>query len=463
MSHLLPSWTLRSSLGLILLTLGAIAGGPFARAQGFPATFADIVEDVLPTVVVVQVETPADRDTLFFEDFFEGESPGGTGSGFFIDTQGHIATNEHVVSIGELVSVVLHDGTVRPAELLGVDVDTDLAVLKIDPTGLDIKAVEWADSDQIRIGDWVIAVGNPLNVGVTVTHGIVSALNRDLSSGNPFDQRIQTDASINSGNSGGPSFDIHGKVIGVNQSIISRTGGSVGLGFMIPSNVAQQIVEQLKEFGEVRRGFLGLTFSEMTDELRERLNLDREGGVFVNQVYEGLPADRAGIRAKDVLFKFQGREISQQSDFIQMVAGTPPGAIVTLEVYRDGETFELEVELTLRETESLANSEMEDRQRLQDKYGVVGVQVSLAERLTLGLNPDDGGVRIVAMAPGNPFAAAGILPGDIIQEVDTLRVFDAGELFQSLETRIEEGIQIVELIVLREGETRRIELELPEE
>ena len=453
----LDALTRRLSAGFFILIAAFALPGP-SWAQGFPTTFADIVEDVLPTVVVVQVEGSGALD---LEEFFGGEAPGGTGSGFFIDTQGHIATNEHVVSIGEVVSVVLQDGTERPAEVLGVDVDTDLAVLKIDPEGLDIKPVEWADSDKIRVGDWVIAVGNPLNVGVTVTHGIVSALDRDLSRSNPFDQRIQTDASINSGNSGGPSFDINGKVIGVNQSIVSRTGGSVGLGFMIPSNVARQILEQLREFGEVRRGFLGITFSEMTDELRERLGLEGDGGVFVNQVFDGLPADRAGIQAGDVLFKFEGRDIDQQSDFIQMVAATPPGSIVTVEVYRDGEIFELQVELTLRETETLAQNDDLGAEQLPEQYGAVAVALSLAERLILGLNPDDGGVRLLALMPESPFADAGLRVGDIVQEVDTTRVFNAQELFQVLEARAEEGLITVDLVYLRDGETRKVEMTLP--
>ena len=432
-----------------------------ALAQGFPNTFADVVEEVLPTVVVVEVSSD-DDDGPRFEDFFD-EAPGGTGSGFFIDTQGHIATNEHVVSIGEIISVVLADGSERPAEVLGVDADTDLAVLKIDPTGLDIKAVEWADSDDLRVGDWVIAVGNPLDVGITVTHGIVSALNRDLSRDNPFDQRIQTDASINSGNSGGPSFNLEGKVIGVNQSIISRTGGSVGLGFMIPSNVAQQIVEQLRDFGEVRRGFLGLTFSEMTDELRERLDIDGQGGVLVNEVFPGLPADRAGIQAGDVLFKFQGRDIERQDDFIQMVAATPPGSIIRLEVFREGQVFDIEVELTLRETESLAQEDNRGAEGLRDKYGAIAVGLSLAERLILRLGPEDGGVRLLRIDEESSFASAGLEAGDIVQEVDGTPIFDAGELYSTLEARAQEDATTVKLTYLRdrEEEARVADMDLP--
>ncbi len=445
------------------LLLMAIALPVTVKAQGFPSTFADIVEEVLPTVVVVEVSSASGQEVQpSLDDFFGGQAPGGTGSGFFIDEQGHIATNEHVVSIGEIVSVVLADGSTHPAEVLGVDVDTDLAVLKIDPTGLDIKAVEWSDSDQLRVGDWVIAVGNPLDVGITVTHGIVSALDRDLSSSNPFDQRIQTDASINSGNSGGPSFNIEGKVIGVNQSIISRTGGSVGLGFMIPSNVAKQIVEQLRDFGEVRRGFLGITFSEMTDELRARLDIEGMGGVLVNEVFDGLPADRAGIQAGDVLFKFQGRDIEQQDDFIQMVAGTPPGSVIIVEVFRDGEVFDLEVELTLRETETLVQNDFSDgAEGLQLQYGTIALGLSLADRLTLDLSPEDGGVRLLGISPDSPFSKAGLVAGDIVQEVDTTRVFNANDLYSVLEARAEEGMIAVKLVYLRDGEQRVVEMELP--
>ena len=460
----------RHLIARLAITCVAILGVQSqALAQGFPNTFADVVERVLPTVVVVQVDSSRVDDQRSLEDLFGGEAPGGTGSGFFIDDQGHIATNEHVVSIGDVITVVLHDGTEHPADVLGFDVDTDLAVLKIDPTGLNIQAVEWADSDQLRVGDWVLAVGNPLNVGITVTHGIVSALDRDLDRTNPFDQRIQTDASINSGNSGGPSFDINGRVIGVNQSIISRTGGSVGLGFMIPSNVAQKILLQLREFGEVRRGFLGITFSEMTEDLKDRLNLERTGGanldqtggVFVNQVFDGLPADRAGIRAGDVLLKFQGRKISQQDDFIQMVAATPPGAIVTFEVYRNGKFFDLEVELTLRERETLASNDDQGLEQLQERYGILGVAISLAERLTLGLDPNDGGFRLLTLQVSSPFFTAGLRAGDLLQEVNGVSIFNAEDILAALDKSLASGAEIIELTYLRDGEQRIAEMTLP--
>lgn len=461
-------WMATGSLALAFVRSAFFASVIFAflpgiaRAQGFPFTFADIVEEVLPTVVVIQVQTPLNSDGMNLEDFFGGESPGGTGSGFFIDDEGHIATNEHVVSIGTDVSVVLTDGSVHAAEVLGVDVDTDLAVLKIDPDGLDIRAVEWADSDVVRVGDWVIAVGNPLDVGVTVTHGIVSALDRDLSRSNPFDQRIQTDAAINSGNSGGPSFNIDGQVIGVNQSIVTRSGGSVGLGFMIPSNIAKQIVDQLKAFGEVRRGFLGITFSELSDELRDRINYQGVSGVFVQQVFEDLPAQRAGIAAGDVIVTFEGRNIGQQSDFIQMVAATPPGSRVVLNIFRDGRFFDVVVELTLREIDALTeNDDMRGLDKLQELYGGIVAPVPLSERLTQGIRADEGAVRVVALMPGSLMVAAGLQLGDIIQEVDTTAVFKPDEFLSVLEARSEEGIQVVELAILRDGEPIRLEMKLP--
>ena len=452
---------IRQHLTTAVLCLFLLMPG-LARAQGFPGTFADVVERVLPTVVVVQVETPPDRAMVDLDEFFGGEAPGGSGSGFFIDTQGHLATNEHVVSIGEEVSVVLHDGKVRPAEVLGVDVDTDLAVLKIDPTGLEIQAVEWADSDKLRLGDWVLAVGNPLNVGITVTHGIVSALDRDLSPTNPFSQRIQTDAAINFGNSGGPSFDINGKVIGVNQSIVSRSGGSVGLGFMIPANVAVQVLDQLRAFGEVRRGFLGITFREMTQALRLRLGSPETGGVFVEQVLEDLPAERAGIRPGDILLTFQGREIRQQSDFIQMVASTPPGALVVIELFREGQIIEVEVELTLRVIDNLAENDFaSEEQVLRDVYGVMAGQITLFERLDLGLGPDAGGVRLFAVAPRGPFAAAGARADDIVQQVNGKSAFNLVDLLSALEGGAEAGASTVELTVLRDGKTLKLQMKLP--
>ena len=444
---------------IVSLFVALVVAPSAAFAQGFPFTFADIVDDVIDSVVVIEVQgAAADENPL--GDLFGGQVPGGTGSGFFIDTDGHIATNEHVVSLGNEVNVVLPNGETRAAEVLGMDVDTDLAVVKIDPTGLDIQAVEWADSDKLRIGDWVIAVGNPLDVGITVTHGIVSALDRDLSRSNPFDQRIQTDAPINSGNSGGPSFNLDSKVIGVNQSIVTRSGGSVGLGFMIPSNVAQSIVTQLRDYGEVRRGFLGITFTEMTDELRESLDFEGMGGVFVEQVFPGLPADNAGIQPGDVLLKFKGREIEEQQDFIFMVASTPPGTDVEVEVFRDGQVFTQIISLTLRETENLSSNEDGGSQNLQEQFGVVVFGLTLAERLTENLSQDEGGVRIAAIAPASPLAEAGLQVGDIIQEVDTARIFDSANLYDALRAAQADGLEIVRIAYLREGEAAIAEVNI---
>ena len=447
-------------VSLFVALIFAPAAGVAQHAPvGFPQTFADIVEDVIDSVVVIEVQGVApDRNPL--GDLFGQQVPGGTGSGFFIDAEGHIATNEHVVSLGEDVNVVLQNGEMRAAEVLGVDVDTDLAVIKIDPAGLNIQPIEWADSDELRIGDWVIAVGNPLDVGITVTHGIVSALDRDLSRSNPFDQRIQTDAPINSGNSGGPSFNLDAKVIGVNQSIVTRTGGSVGLGFMIPSNVAQSIVGQLRDFGEVRRGFLGITFTEMTDELRASLDFEGRGGVFVEQVFPGLPADNAGIQPGDVLLKFGGREIGEQQDFIFMVASTPPGTDVEVEVFRGGRVFTQTISLTLRETESLASNEDSGSEALQEQFGIVVFGLTLADRLTQNLNPDEGGVRIAAIAPNSPLGQAGLQVGDIIQEVDTVRIFDSGELYTTLRSAQRDGLEIVRVVYLRNGEASIVEVNI---
>lgn len=457
----------------LVLVVATAAASPGVLAQGFPTTFADVVEEVLPAVVEVQVrastfegEGDPEPPTSLFE-FFERQQGGpqrprgGAGSGFFIDVEGYLVTNEHVVAAGDLYSVVLSDGQEIEADLLGVDEATDLALLKIDPEGLNLTAVEWADSDAIRVGDWVLAVGNPLNVGITVTHGIVSAVNRDVQEGNPFDQSIQTDAAINSGNSGGPSFNLDGKVIGVNQLIRTPTGGSVGLGFMIPSNLARDIIGQIREGGEVQRGFLGLEPRVLSDEMRELLGLEDLNGVLINKVFAGLPADTAGLMAGDLITDVQGQAITDPESLIQIVSSYSPGTTIAIEIVRQGEVKLIEVALVKRGEESIAALETDGERLLAEDYGVRARTLGLDDLLQQGLQDMIGGAQLIAMAPRSPFAAAGLRPGDVVLEVDDTSIAGVDDLYQVLEARIDEGLEAVRLIFLREGEMNVREMELP--
>ena len=287
-------------------------------AKTITDSFADLVEDLVPGVVSIASKTIIKNDfeqqmprfpegspfDEFFKDYFERENPQspsqrpmiGLGSGFILDESGIVVTNNHVIEGADEISIIMHDQTKFTAELLGRDPKSDLAVLKFDPQGKKIDSLKWGDSDKARVGDWTIAIGNPLGLGGTVTAGIVSAISRDLGNG-PYVKFIQTDASINRGNSGGPLFNINGEVIGINTAIISQTGGSIGLGFAIPSNSAQKIIKQLIEFGRTKRGWLGVQITPVSEEIAESLGLQNEAGAFVSKINPEGPSKKAGIEA----------------------------------------------------------------------------------------------------------------------------------------------------------------------
>ena len=301
-------------------------------SQSHPSSFADLVENLSPAVVSIASTTIVENNNSqnqmpqfpegspfdeFFKDYFENErrnSPSqrpmtGLGSGFIISKDGIIVTNNHVIEGADEITVILSNQKEFTAELLGRDPKADLAVLKIDPGTTILTAVEWGDSESMRVGDWSIAIGNPLNLGGTVTAGIISAISRDLRGSGPYVKFLQTDASINRGNSGGPLFNIEGKVIGINTTIISQTGGSIGLGFAIPSNSAKKIVQQLKDFGRTKRGWLGVQIQPVSKDFAESLGLENEKGAFVSNVNPKGPSKKAGIEAGDVILKFNDIEI----------------------------------------------------------------------------------------------------------------------------------------------------------
>ena len=257
------------------------------------------------------------------------------GSGFIVDTAGVVVTNNHVIADADEINVIMNDGTKIKAELVGVDKKTDLAVLKFKPVK-PLIAVKFGDSDKLRLGEWVIAIGNPFSLGGTVTAGIVSARNRDISSG-PYDSYIQTDAAINRGNSGGPLFNLEGEVIGVNTLIISPSGGSIGIGFAVPSKTVAGVVDQLRQFGELRRGWLGVRIQQVTDEIAESLNIKPARGALIAGVDDKGPAKPAGIEPGDVVVKFDGKDIKEPKDLSRVVADTAVGKEVDVVIIRKGE------------------------------------------------------------------------------------------------------------------------------
>src|SRR5207253_5207959 len=290
----------------------------------------------------------------FFDDFFKnrrgpGVNPKGGdrgtdlqprktnrhGSGFIVDTSGIVVTNNHVIADADEINVIMNDGTKIKAELIGVDKKTDLAVLKFRPVK-PLVAVKFGDSDKLRLGEWVIAIGNPFSLGGTVTAGIVSARNRDINSG-PYDSYIQTDAAINRGNSGGPLFNLDGEVIGVNTLIISPSGGSIGIGFAVPSKTVVGVVDSLRQFGELRRGWLGVRIQQVTDEIAESLGIKPARGALVAGVEDKGPAKPAGIEPGDVVIKFDGKDIKEPKDLSRVVADTAVGKAVDVVIIRKGE------------------------------------------------------------------------------------------------------------------------------
>ncbi|MDU3132893.1 MAG: Do family serine endopeptidase, partial [Bradyrhizobium sp.] len=352
----------------------ALAPAP-ASARG-PEGIADVAEKVIDAVVNISTSQtveakgggegrganpqvpPGSPFEEFFDDFFKNRrgGPGGRGgadnsprrtnslgSGFIVDDSGVVVTNNHVIADADEINVIMNDGTKIKAELVGVDKKTDLAVLKFKPPR-PLTVVKFGDSDKLRLGDWVVAIGNPFSLGGTVTAGIVSAKNRDISSG-PYDSYIQTDAAINRGNSGGPLFNLDGEVIGVNTLIISPSGGSIGIGFAVPSKTVAGVVDQLRQFGELRRGWLGVRIQGVTDEIAESLNIKPARGALVAGVDDKGPAKPAGIEPGDVVVKFDGHDIKEPKDLSRIVADTAVGKEVDVIVIRKGQEQTLKVKL----------------------------------------------------------------------------------------------------------------------
>jgi serine protease Do len=318
-----------------------------------PDSFADLVEKLIPSVVNISatrvIETRPQNPFPFqfppghpFEDLFKDFDRGGTpqkrktqslGSGFIIDKEGIIITNNHVIQSAEGIFVKLTNGKEYEAKVLGADPTSDIAVIKIN-TKDNLKAVTFADSDKARVGDWVVAIGNPFGLGGTVTAGIISARNRDISLGK-YDDFIQTDASINQGNSGGPLFNIKGEVVGINSAILSNSGGSVGIGFAIPANFAKNVVKQITEFGEIKRGYIGVRIQEVTKEIADSLGLKSQEGALVSSASVGGPADKAGIEAGDIILEFNNKKVDNMRKLPKIVADTPIGKSVEVKVWRN--------------------------------------------------------------------------------------------------------------------------------
>ena len=448
-----------------------VVAATVAEARPAPESFAPLVKEVSPAVVFVATERQGSREAPRlpfpegspFEEFFErfgvpnmpeGQQPRpqrGVGSGFIIDDEGFIVTNNHVVEGADEIEITLDDGRTYPAELVGSDPQTDLAVLKIEPRG-DLPVLDFGDSDAVEVGDWVMAVGNPFGLGGSVTAGIVSARSRNINAG-PYDDFIQTDAAINRGNSGGPMFNLDGEVIGINTAIFSPSGGSIGIGFAIPSNLAQPIIAQLKDGGTVERGWLGVMVQQVTPELAEAVGLDSPRGALVANVVPRGPADTAGLEQGDVIVSFAGSAIQEMRDLPRIVAGTEIGEGVEVQVWRNGEEERFQVEIGRLEPEQAAlapEPEAAPGASASESLGADLVALDAETRQRFDLPGDVDGVVIVEVRGDGPAAEAGLRPGDVIRRVDGERIETPAQVSDAL-SEAASGQRSALVLVERDG------------
>ena len=387
------------------------------------------------------------------------------GSGFIIDSAGIVVTNNHVIADADEITVILNDGTRIKAELMGTDKKVDLAVLKIK-TDHKLKAVKFGDSDKLRLGEWVIAIGNPFSLGGTVTAGIVSARNRDINSG-PYDNYIQTDAAINRGNSGGPLFNLEGEVVGINTAIISPSGGSIGIGFAVPSKTALAVIDQLKNFGETRRGWLGVRIQQVTDEIAESLGIKPPHGALVAGVDEKGPAKPGGIEPGDVIVKFDGQDIKEMRDLPRVVADTPVGKDVQVQIIRKGREETKTVKLgRLEDGEKQASltptpNTPETQPVIKKTLGLELSNMSDDLRKKYKIKDTVKGIVILGVDASSPAADKRLNAGDTIVEIAQEAVASADDFQAKIDKLKKDGRRSALLLVASaEGELRFVALAL---
>jgi serine protease Do len=477
--------------GLVLF-LGVPAGPPAASARPAPDSFADLAEKLLPSVVNISTtqnvtadkpgeRSPPGRPRLppgspldeFFKEFLDRNGQRGEkqesrprkatslGSGFIVDPAGYIVTNNHVIEGADEINIILHDNTRLRAEVLGRDSKTDVAVLKIKTDKKLVPAV-WGDSDKSRVGDWVLAIGNPFGLGGSVSAGILSARQRDIHSG-PYDDYLQTDAAINRGNSGGPMFNTQGEVIGINTAIYSPSGGSIGIGFAIPSNIAREVASELISDPDhvVRRGWLGVRIQAVTDEVAETLGLDKPRGALIASVNENGPAQTGGILPGDVILSFDGKPVSDMRHLPRVVAATKAGKVVAVTVWRKQQEETLQVAVgILDETEqaALADVPKGSKSSTPESSTVTALGLTLSN-ITAELKDKfslkgDKGVVVTEVAGGSAAASKGIEPGDVIVEASQVEIKSAGQIAAKIDEAKRAGRSSILVLVDRRGELR---------
>ncbi|WP_227434975.1 Do family serine endopeptidase [Nioella sediminis] len=465
---------------IIAMALAAIASSTLpGRAQvAGPSSFADLVDEVGDAVVNITTTSlvasgtgpgpqvpPGSPLEDFFNDFLDRQMPGmpngpaprrpnALGSGFVISEDGFIVTNNHVIEGADEIMVEFRDGSELPATVIGTDPNTDIAVLKVEPE-TPLTFVPFGDSDVMRVGDWVMAVGNPLGQGFSVSVGIVSARERALSG--TYDDFIQTDAAINRGNSGGPLFNMAGEVVGVNTAILSPNGGSIGIGFSMASNVVAGVVNQLQEFGETRRGWLGVRIQDVTAEIAEGLGLDVVTGALVTDVPEG-PARAAGMEVGDVITTFDGVEVDDTRELVRVVGASGVGETVRVVVYRDGATQTLLVTLGRRETAESEAFPDAPGAEVMPSSEILGLTLAPLTDEAREANGVQDGLLVEAVDPESEAAERGLEPGDVITEVGQQPVSDVAGFQARVDEADEAGQNSILLLIRRDGTPRFVAL-----
>lgn len=443
-----------------------------------PASFADIVEGLIPAVVNISTTqkltlgnakslrpgTPSDLLEEFLERFGE-LAPGleeemgkrqTLGSGFIIDPSGYIVTNYHVIAEAEEITVKLNDKRSLKAKVIGYDSKTDLALLKVD-SSKPLPSVSFGDSNTARVGEWIIAIGNPFGLGGTVTTGIISARARNINAG-PFDDFIQTDAAINTGNSGGPMFNIKGEVIGINTAIISPSGGNIGIGFATPASLAKPVIDQLRNNGKIRRGWLGIKIQPVTEEIAESLSLKEPQGMLVAEVTPQGPAEQAGIKAGDIILSFDGN--SDMQKLPRFVAETPIGQKATIKILRGGETLSFHVRIGELQEEEIAAVKSPKETRMSETLGLSLESLTHEKRQKYKIPSNVKGVLIVQVHRGSMASKRGLMEGDVIAAVNQTFVNSPSQVTDIIAQAKANQKKTILLLINRKGETQYLALPL---
>ncbi|HEX4026314.1 MAG TPA: Do family serine endopeptidase [Rhizomicrobium sp.] len=472
----------RTLFGCAVLVLTAFAAPPPVQARPAPDSFADLADKLLPTVVNISTSqtlkappqnampdlSPGSPLEDLFKNFLGPKSNTprhvtSLGSGFVIDPTGYIVTNNHVIEDSDQITVSLQDGTQLPAKVIGRDTKTDLALLKVTPRK-PLPATHFGDSDKARIGDWVIAIGDPFGIGSTVTAGIVSARNRNINAG-PYDDFIQTDAPITRGNSGGPLFNMDGDVIGINSQIYTPSGGSVGIGFSIPSNLAREVIGQLRQFGAARRGWIGVRIQQVTQEIAEGLGLPTTQGALVSDVTQNGPAAKAGLVNGDLITGFDGKPVADDRALPRIVADTPIGKTVNIDVLRKGKKQTLRISV-----QKLADDNKPDKPvkappapRNQSKLSQLGLTLGMLDQGARAKFKIGGGIQGVVVSsvdPGSSAAEKNLRPGDVIVEAAGQAVKTPDDVSRKIDGDVKAGKKVELLLINRDGDLTYVGLRL---